>query len=105
MLGLQQASLSASLSFACSFAGSLLADRLITDKDCQCAFTGTVIAHYEEWVLLGSFSSCMCCAILLWYGSRGCPCRASAAALAELGPAGEPMLRVRSVRRGGRIMA
>ena len=105
MLGLQQAALPASLSFAFSFAGGLLADRLVTDKDRQCSFTGTVIAHYEEWVLLGSFASCICCVILLWYGRRGCPRRTSAADLAELGLAGEPMLRVRSVRRGGRIMA
>ena len=65
MLGLQQASLPASLSFAYSFAGGLLADRLITYKDCQCSLTGTVIADYDEWVLLGSFSSCIWFAILL----------------------------------------
>ena len=105
MLGLQQVFQSASLCFACSLAGSLLADRLTTDKDCQRSFTGTVIAHYEEWVLVGSLSSYTCCAILLWYGSCGCVRRASAAALAERGPAGEPMLRVRAMRRGGRVMA
>ena len=105
MLGLPQVSQSASLSFACSLAARLFGDRLTTDKDCQRSFTGTAIAHYEDWVLAGSLSSCTCCAILLWYGSCGCVRRASAAALAERGPAGEPMLRVRSMRRGGRVMA
>ena len=83
MLGLLQAALLASLSFACSFAGGWLADRLSTDKDCQCSITGTVTSHYEGWVLIGIFFCYHLQTLRLWYGgapSRGKSRCASAAA-------------------------